>query len=115
MVSTIMPKADWISDQMMQMTVESDQAMQVDGSKTLEVDANLYSANGILGVVPGRMSEETNGKLIVNGSVVAADVGLLAPRGTQINFDARGTNRIQVDAEAGLKITGRYSTPMPMP
>ncbi|MEM6674279.1 MAG: hypothetical protein AAF726_15645 [Planctomycetota bacterium] len=110
-LSTVSPTADWISGDMMRQVIEDGLADQANGSKTFEVDATLYSANSILGTVPDRNSPNTNGRLLVNGQIVAADVGILAPVGMDVNFDERGGLALSITADDGLTISRRFSAP----
>lgn len=112
-VSTIAPTADWVSPSMMQKIIELSQAKSQSGSKTIEIDATLYSANSILGTVPSSKSPHTDGKLLVNGGIVAADVGILAPNGTQVNYDGRGARSLSIRSDIGLGVTRRLSAPLP--
>ncbi|MEO0663947.1 MAG: hypothetical protein AAFZ87_20645, partial [Planctomycetota bacterium] len=111
-VSTVAPTADWMRASEMQSLIETLQARSA-SDKTIEIDATLYSANSILGTVPSRESQYTNGKLIVNGSIVAADVGILAPGGTQVNYDARGARALSITSEAGIEMRRSFVAPLP--
>ncbi|MEM6569809.1 MAG: hypothetical protein AAF957_15470 [Planctomycetota bacterium] len=112
-ISTVAPTADWIDAELMRGLIQSELGDQASGSATLEVDATLYSANSILGTVPDRNSPATDGTLLVNGGIVAADVGILAPNGTQVNFDERGATALAITADVGLEISRRVSAPKP--
>lgn len=112
-VSTIAPTADWVTADMMQKIVHLTQAKSQSTSKTIEIDATLYSANSILGTVPSSNSPHTDGKLLVNGGIVAADVGILAPNGTQVNYDGRGARALSIRSDTGLVVTRRLSAPLP--
>ncbi|MEM9800892.1 MAG: hypothetical protein AAGA20_11245 [Planctomycetota bacterium] len=110
-VSQISPTSSWISPEMMRKTIEQQLATKDGGNLVLEIDATLYSANSILGTVPDRESPFTNGELLVNGGIVAADVGILAPNGTTVNYDVRGARALSIQADSGLVIQRRLSTP----
>ncbi|MEM6674794.1 MAG: hypothetical protein AAF726_18245 [Planctomycetota bacterium] len=111
-VSTIAPTADWIDPALLRGIIAAEMADQPDGDQQVEIDATLYSANSILGTIPDRNSPDTNGKLLVNGGIVAADVGILAPSGTQVNFDIRGAQALSIAADNGLTVDRRYSAPV---
>ncbi len=102
-ISSIMASDGWMSDQMLKKLIQDTLAQRDPGP--IEIDATVYSNNSIFGIVPDRASPTTNGELILNGGIVAADVGLLAPNGTHINYDERGKDLIQVNDDSRLKIT----------
>jgi hypothetical protein len=88
-------------------------AERPDREDPLEINATLYSANAIMGVVSRDPTDMTDGKLHVNGGIVASDIGLLAPNGTQINYDGRGAERLSITSDQGLTI--RRSATLPRP
>lgn len=102
-----------MSADMMQKTIKLSQAKVQSNSKTVEIDATLYSANSILGTVPSTKSPHTDGTLLVNGGIVAADVGILAPNGTQVNYDGRGARALSIRSDTGLGVIRRLSAPLP--
>ncbi|RLE20752.1 MAG: hypothetical protein DRJ50_10245, partial [Actinobacteria bacterium] len=110
-VSSISPTADWVDPGIMRQLIETNMADDQEGTQLLEIDATLYSGSAILGTVPSRNSSTTDGTLRVNGGVVAADVGILAPGGTEVNYDVRGSRALSITAEFGLVISRRYSAP----
>lgn len=110
-VSSIGPADGWITDEIMRDVVHHALNGNPGGDRTFEVNATLYSANAIIGITPSSDSKFTNGKLHVNGGIVAADVGLLAPNGTQVNYDGRGARALSIAADSGLTITRRLSAP----
>lgn len=112
-VSTIAPTDGWMSPQRMADAIADGQQNPLNGSKTLEIDATLYSANSILGTIPTTKSPKTNGELLVNGGIVAADVGILAPNGTQVNYDGRGARSLSITSDNGLVISRRLTAPLP--
>ncbi len=110
-VSQIAPSDNWISPDMMRKTIELQLSKMLGHSKDIEIDATLYSANSILGTIPERNSPHTNGELLVNGGIVASDVGILAPNGTEVNFDVRGARALAIQSDSGLVISRRFSAP----
>jgi hypothetical protein len=63
-------------------------------------------------MIPDEAASGTNGRLLVNGLIVAADVGLLAPNGTQVNYDSRGRALMDIASETGLTIRRHLRTPL---
>ena len=110
-VSTIAPTGGWITQEIMEKIVK--QSHNGNGDKTIEIDATLYSANSIMGAAPATKSPNTNGRLHVNGAIVAADVGILAPNGTQVNYDDRGARSLSITSDTGLTIERRLTAPLP--
>lgn len=112
-VSTVAPTDGWIKADVLRGMILDLQGQDQSGSKTLEIDATLYSANSIMGMITYRGSSDLNGKLLVNGGIVAADVGLLAPAGTQVNHDTRGATLLEIASDKGLVVSRHLSAPLP--
>ncbi|MEM9382573.1 MAG: hypothetical protein AAGB93_21650 [Planctomycetota bacterium] len=110
-ISSVTPTDGWIERDVLRDMIGDALAENPDGDKTIEIDATLYSSNAILGMIPDRNSDHTNGKLRVNGGLVAADVGILAPMGTEVNYDVRGARALSISADNGLVISRRFSAP----
>jgi hypothetical protein len=112
-LSQAAPAAGWISDEMYKLGVEYMESLRPQG-KPLTIDGLLYTNNAIFGIV-NRMTP-MQGQLLVNGALVAADLGLLAPgwrsiatqgtdanlpnspykMGLQLNYDERVKDRLNV-------------------
>ena len=102
-VSSITATDGWMDDALLKKLIQGALADRDPG--TFEIDATLYSNNSIFGIVADRNAPTTNGKLTLNGGIVAADIGLLAPRGTTINFDGRGKDLVDISDDSRLEIT----------
>jgi hypothetical protein len=102
-ISYITSTDGWMNDTMLKKLIQDGLAERDPGA--VEIDATLYSNNSIFGIIPDLESPTTNGKLILNGGLVAADIGLLAPNGTTINYDSRGKDLIDVNDDSRLQIT----------
>ncbi|MEM9801198.1 MAG: hypothetical protein AAGA20_12805 [Planctomycetota bacterium] len=72
--------------------------------ESLKVDATLYSANSIFGIVPNSPGEGTNGELRVQGALLAADIGVLGPVGAELYYDPRGQEVLDIRDEALLTL-----------
>jgi hypothetical protein len=73
-----------------ELALREHRAKNVEGSRTsnaLHLDGLYYTPNAIFGNLP--TSSTTQGKLLLNGSLAAADIALLAPSGLAINSDER--------------------------
>jgi len=112
-VSSLSPSAGWIDGARMQKLIDLNLAQRDARKDPLEINATLYSANSIMGVVGNLGSDKTDGRLQINGGVVAADLGLLAANGTRINFDGRGASRLSITSDQGLTIRRSASLPRP--
>ncbi|HPF13267.1 MAG: hypothetical protein H6829_04700 [Planctomycetes bacterium] len=111
-VQTVAPKADWVTSDLLSGLVDRELAAR-DSSQPLEIDATLYSANSIFGMVPARNQPGVDGRMLVNGGLVAADIGVLAPKGIQINFDERSGSVLSVADDRRLTIRRTLYAPAP--
>lgn len=110
-VASVTPDNNWIDSNRMKNLLKT-LAHERDASEDVEIDATIYSSNSIFGMIPDSQAYRMNGRLLVNGLIVAADVGLLAPEGTQINYDARGRALMDIASETELTIRRHLRTPL---
>lgn len=110
-VETLMPRSDWMSDDVLRGLIQ-DSLRDRDPSEPFSFDGTLYSANSIFGLVPNRANEGTTGTFRVQGSILAADVGLLAPKGTQVLYDPRSQAVLNItdDQRITLRLAGAVPT-----
>lgn len=94
-VSTLDPQGGWMSMDLLSELIQRKLGPR-DDTEAIQIDATVYSSNAVLGVVPARNQAGVNGELNVNGSLVAADVGLLAPKGTRVLYDRRGRTLLRI-------------------
>ncbi len=113
-VETVLPKGGWVGNELLAALVDRELAGR-DEDKPLEIDATMYSSNSIFGMVPGRNQEGVDGKMIVNGALVAADIGLLAPKGIQVNYDKRNRDLIRVRDDRKLSMRRSLWAPAARP
>lgn len=69
------------------------------------VDGLIYSNNAIFGVVS--KSGPMQGRMVVNGGIVAPDIGLLVPGdgktvGLNLHYDGRAKATIQLPSDEGI-------------
>jgi hypothetical protein len=86
------PTENWLGAdaQTSELAVRSQWIQTVESSRTsapLQFDGLYYTANGLFGNLP--TLSNTQGKLLLNGSLAAADIALLAPSGSMIHSDER--------------------------
>lgn len=67
---------------------------QLNKNLPLEIDGLVYTNNAIFSIA--KSGDNTGGKLLVNGSLVAADTGLLAPTLLNLNYDVNTSKYINV-------------------
>ncbi len=70
------PNGGWLADQVYENAIEGWKSTLTQGSSMM-IDGLLYTNNAIFGIV--HRSDVMDGQLIVNGSLVCSDLGLLAP------------------------------------
>jgi putative NIF3 family GTP cyclohydrolase 1 type 2 len=75
-----------------------------DPAQPLQVDGALYTANSIFGIVSSRNPSTKNARLVVNGTIVAADIGLLAGSGIRVNYDARAAQLLDIVYDSQLSL-----------
>lgn len=126
-LSTITPTGGWLSEEMLKLVVEEAEGVHPDGTP-LQIDGLLYTNNAIFGIVP-RGNLEYRGQMVVNGSLVCADLGLLAPGkrngyghpdnvpgspfgvGLRLNYDQRTKQMINVKNPNQVTIRRTLWTP----
>ncbi|MBK7641535.1 MAG: hypothetical protein IPJ19_00570 [Planctomycetes bacterium] len=75
-VLQVTPTGGWLGDQVYENAMEAWKNTLTPGS-AMKIDGLLYTNNAIFGIV--HRSDVMDGQLIVNGSLVCADLGLLSP------------------------------------
>jgi hypothetical protein len=75
-VSQLTPDGSWLPDAFYKRSLEAFKAARPAGAP-MRVDGLLYTNNALFGMVA--RSDRMQGKLVINGSIVCADLGLLAP------------------------------------
>jgi hypothetical protein len=86
------PSNAWLGKdaQSSELAVRAAWVNNVEGSRrnnALQLDGLYYTPNSIFGNLP--TTSATTGKLVINGSLAASDIALLAPAGLTINHDER--------------------------
>ncbi|MCA8944456.1 MAG: hypothetical protein KDB80_17975 [Planctomycetes bacterium] len=69
----------------------------------LQIDMFAYTNNAIFGITSAAHGN-TGGKIRVNGGIVAADVGLLATEGIQLNYDRRAAQALRIQGNESVTI-----------
>lgn len=100
-VSQLTSDQSWISDDMMKLAIENIEA-QNSRHDPMEIDGLLYTNNAIFGIV--HRQDEYRGQLLVNGALVAADLGLLAPGISYPSGTGTGTNPPNSPFKVGLRL-----------
>lgn len=104
-VSNLGPSTNWITENALKDLIRENLFNNNPYQDTITVDANLYSGNSIFGLSQraGR-TPFTNGKLEVNGTIVASAIGLLAPYGLNVNYDDRAGALLDIAYDSKLQI-----------
>ena len=110
-ISTLTGTGGWIADSILH-TLITDRLGLRDATTAMEIDAILYTNNSIFGIFPKSTGVGVSGKLRLNGTIVAADVGLLAPVEFQLNYDGRGKDMIDLRAASKLSLLMEYVAPV---
>ncbi len=89
-VINLAPTSGWMSESELKRLWIEDENQRKDG-QAFQIDALMYTNNALFNM--SRRKSKTNGQMIVNGSIVAADTGILVPGnggvGLQLNYDQR--------------------------
>ena len=113
-VTALEPDAGWLSGPMQKQAIEDFEAAHAYDTP-LEIDALLYTNNAIFGIA--HKADRMRGQLLVNGALVCADLGVLAPGrkyssgigsptnvpgspykvGLRLNYDRRVRGMIDID------------------
>ena len=112
-LSSVTPEDGWLSNAMQKRAIEYFEDNRIVSSNApFEIDALLYTNNAIFGI--SHRSDPQKGSLLVNGSMVCADLGVLAPGkrdtsgsgehvpgspyrvGLRLNYDARTKDMLNV-------------------
>lgn len=102
-IETLEPTGEWIDPGVLQGMIEDALAAR-DAGAPFKVDATLYSANSIFGLVPDSPGEGTNGELLIEGSILSADIGLLGPNGTDVLYDPRSQAVLDIRDESNIQL-----------
>jgi len=103
-VSQLTPEAGWIPDAVMLDFIQQSIGAR-DPDEALVIDALLYSSNSVFGIIPtSERAPGLDGRLEINGAVVAADLGLLAPTEIRVNYDQRGRRLLNLTSDRQLAI-----------
>jgi Tfp pilus assembly protein PilX len=94
---------NWISPQTLKSLWMADESSRKSGSE-FKIDGQLYTNNSIFTLT--RSSSKTGGKMTINGAVVAADVGMLAPKGLNLHYDPRLKSFLKIKDASLVSLSG---------
>lgn len=120
-VAQVTANEEWMSDALLKAAIEILEAQAPGGP--MNIDALLYTNNAIFGIVS--RADVFDGQLLVNGALICADLGLLAPGnrntagqgtdqnppgspwsiGLQLNYDKRLRDKLNVQNPNQVAIT----------
>ncbi len=102
-LSTLLGTDGWISDAMLEELITQVLSSR-DPDETMKIDAAIYTANSIFGLVSPRGAATQAGALRIQGGVVAGDIGLLAPNSLEVHYDPRSTSLLEIVYDSELAI-----------
>ncbi|MFQ5607337.1 MAG: hypothetical protein ACE5GA_05275, partial [Candidatus Zixiibacteriota bacterium] len=91
----------WVSPETLKNLWISDDAARAVGDE-FDIDGLIYTNNSIFTLT--RNASNSNGTLNVNGSLVAADIGVLAGTATNLNYDQRLKTFLKIQDESEIAI-----------
>lgn len=103
-IKTLEPTNDWIDADALRGLI-TDALGSRNADEPFKVDATIYSANSLFGLVPNSPSEGTSGAIRVQGSILSADIGLLGPNGTEVLYDPRSQAVLDIRDETKIDLT----------
>lgn len=108
-VHALTASGGWIPDSLLRQMMQD--AIANRPNSPVEIDGTLYTNNSIFGIV-GKATPAL-GSMILNGALVAADVGLLVPgnggTGLFLNYDKRGKGLLKLKDGERVTIRRRLS------
>ncbi len=107
-INALSSSNNWISPTQLKDMWIADEATRPSGTP-FQIDGLMYTNNSIFAL--SRKASNTTGKMIVNGSIVAADIGMLVGNGLNLNYDQRLKNfmKLQDDSEIGIAQVSWYA------
>jgi hypothetical protein len=76
-VDEVTPKGGWLPDSVQQQAIQDFKPQHAAGTP-MQIDGLLYTNNAIFGIAQ-RDDPSVKGQIVINGSLVCADLGVLAP------------------------------------
>lgn len=91
----------WLTESQLKYFWIEDENARTSGNPFM-VDALLYTNNSIFTLV--RKASKTNGQMLVNGAMVAADIGVLVGNGLQLNYDQRLGGYLKIEDTSKIQM-----------
>ena len=98
-IHDLTPKDFWLSESALRNFWYADEMSRPSSGRQFQFDGLLYSNNSIFGITPssGRHKSNTKGLISIRGSVVSADLGMIAPSGFRLLYDRRVADLMRVE------------------
>ncbi len=96
------PNATWLTEAQLKQFSINDENARVAGT-AFQFDGQLYTNNSIFSLT--RSASKTAGKMQVNGSIVASDIGILVPVELRVNYDSRLRSKLQIASNEAIFLT----------
>lgn len=120
-ITALEPASGWLSGPMQKQAIEDFEVLHTNDTP-LEIDALLYTNNAIFGIA--HSADTARGQLLINGALICADLGVLAPGrkysagigtpsnvpgspykvGLRLNYDRRLRGMIDVDSTERVRL-----------
>jgi hypothetical protein len=126
-IHQLTPNGGWLTDDIQKAAIEYFESAR-QANTPMQIDGLLYTNNAIFGIV--NRNDGMHGQMVINGSLICADLGLLAPGyrngnigaagnvpgspyaiGLQLNYDARTRDHLTVTNPNQVTIKRTLWTP----
>lgn len=87
-ISTLSPTSSWLSEETLKRLWIEDENQRTQG-EPFRIDSLLYTNHSIFSMA--RRRSKHKGKTVLNGGLVASDLGILSAGGLELNYDERVT------------------------
>jgi hypothetical protein len=96
------PNANWVTETQIKQFLVNDEIARPAGT-AFQFDGQLYTNNSIFSLT--RSASKTGGRMQINGSIVAADIGILTPVELRVNYDKRLAGKLQIANNEQITLT----------
>ncbi len=101
-INSLSSSNNWITPSQIKDMWIADEGNRTPGTP-FQIDGLLYTNNSIFTL--SRKASNTTGKMIVNGSIVAADIGMLVGNGLNLNYDQRMKDFLKIQDNSSIALT----------
>jgi len=109
-ISLLNPTSTWLTATQVKQFCIEDENQRTSGSP-LKVDALLYTDGAVMTIA--KSASKMDGKMILNGALVARDTGVLVAKGLEINYDERVTELLNIRDASEVTLTRAFTVRKP--